>query len=60
MVQQVVTVKRENEGMKCPICGANIEITEYDNGTVLIRQDCICDLKANEQEDQKLNRKTET
>jgi len=37
--------------MKCPICGANIEVTEYENGTVLIRQDCLCDLKAEEQEE---------
>jgi hypothetical protein len=29
--------------MKCPICGANIEVTEFDDGTVLIRKDCICD-----------------
>jgi len=34
--------------MRCPICGANIEVTEFENGTVLIRQDCLCDLKAND------------
>jgi len=28
--------------MKCPECGANIEVTEYKNGTVLVRQDCLC------------------
>ena len=31
--------------MKCPKCGANIEVTEYKNGTVLIRQDCLCDIR---------------
>lgn len=34
--------------MKCSMCGANIEVTEFEDGTVLIRQDCLCDLKANE------------
>ena len=29
--------------MKCSICGANIEVTEFDDGDVLIRQDCLCD-----------------
>jgi len=28
--------------MKCPKCGANIEITEFDDGSILIRQDCTC------------------
>ena len=28
--------------MKCPVCGANIEITEFDDDMVLIRQDCLC------------------
>jgi len=37
--------------MKCPICGANIEVTEYEDGSVLIRQDCLCDLKTNEEKD---------
>lgn len=27
---------------KCFRCGANIEITEYENGEVLIRKDCLC------------------
>jgi hypothetical protein len=30
--------------MKCPICGANIEVTEFEDGSVLIRRDCMCDL----------------
>jgi len=35
--------------MKCPECGANIEVTEYEDGTILFRQDCLCNiLKANE------------
>jgi len=38
--------------MKCPKCGANIEVTEYKNGTVLIRQDCLCDLKAEDTKDE--------
>jgi len=29
--------------MKCPECGANIEVTEFDDGTTLVRQDCLCD-----------------
>jgi len=41
--------------MRCPICGANIEVTEFENGTVLIRQDCLCDLKANEEKDDESN-----
>lgn len=28
--------------MNCPKCKANIEITLYNDGTTLIRQDCIC------------------
>ena len=35
--------------MKCPICGANVEITEYEDGSVLIRRDCQCD-SSNEKE----------
>jgi hypothetical protein len=27
--------------MRCPICGANIEVSEVD-GMTLIRQDCKC------------------
>ena len=30
--------------MKCPICGANIEVTEYEDGSVLFRQDYLCDI----------------
>jgi len=30
--------------MKCLKCGANIEITEFDDGSILIRQDCTCKL----------------
>ena len=30
--------------MKCPICGANIEVTEFEDSSVLIRRDCMCDL----------------
>ena len=29
--------------MTCPICGANIEITEFEDGTALIRRDCLCE-----------------
>ena len=39
--------------MKCPKCGANIEITEFDDGSVLIRQDCLCSLSKEEDEDDK-------
>lgn len=30
--------------MKCPKCGANVEITLFEDGTLLIRQDCQCKL----------------
>lgn len=30
--------------MKCPRCGANIEVTEFEDGNVLVRQDCLCDI----------------
>ena len=30
--------------MMCPFCGANIEITELPDGSILIRQDCKCNL----------------
>ena len=30
--------------MKCPKCGSNIEVTEFDDETVLVRQDCLCKL----------------
>ena len=39
--------------MRCPDCGANIEVTEFEDGSVLIRQDCLC-------KTQLLNRKEET
>ena len=29
---------------KCPKCGANVEITKFGDGTVLIRQDCNCEI----------------
>jgi len=29
--------------MRCPLCGANIEITEFEDGSTLIRRDCVCD-----------------
>jgi len=31
--------------MRCPECGANIEVTEFENGFVLVRQDCLCDIR---------------
>jgi len=31
--------------MKCPICGANIEVSELSDGSTLIRRDCLCDLE---------------
>jgi len=38
--------------MKCPICGANIEVTEYEDGTKLVRQDCLCNIHLpNEEKD---------
>jgi len=39
--------------MKCPDCGANIEVTEFEDGSVLIRQDCLCKIHL-------VNRKEET
>ena len=30
--------------MRCPICGANIEITELPDGSTLVRYDCKCNL----------------
>jgi len=29
--------------LKCPRCGANVEVTVFDDGSVLIRQDCLCE-----------------
>jgi len=29
--------------MKCPKCGANIEVTRFKDGSVLIRRDCTCE-----------------
>jgi hypothetical protein len=37
-------MKKEYKTKKCPVCGANIEITEFDDGTILVRRDCICNL----------------
>ena len=34
--------------MNCPECGANIEITTFDDETVLIRQDCMCKITIEE------------
>jgi len=31
--------------MKCLECGANIEVTEFEDGSVLIRQDCLCKIQ---------------
>ena len=31
--------------MRCPECGANIEVTEFEDGSVLVRQDCLCDIR---------------
>ncbi len=28
--------------MKCPICGANVEVTVFSDGTTLTRRDCMC------------------
>ena len=28
--------------MKCPKCGANIEVTIFEDGTILTRKDCLC------------------
>jgi hypothetical protein len=28
--------------LKCSECGANIEMTVFDDGTEIIRQDCLC------------------
>ena len=33
--------------MKCPICGANVEVTEFSDGTTLTRRDCMCSQVAN-------------
>ena len=32
----------------CPKCGANIEVTKFDDGSVLVRQDCKCKLDETE------------
>lgn len=34
--------------MKCPKCGANMEVTKFDDGTILIRRDCNCDMTKEE------------
>ena len=34
--------------MKCSTCGANIEVTEFEDGTLLIRQDCQCKIAVDE------------
>ena len=31
--------------MKCPKCGANIEVTELNDGSILVRQDCLCKIR---------------
>ena len=36
--------------MTCQKCGANMEITKFEDGTVLVRQDCRCDLQDKEVE----------
>lgn len=30
--------------MKCPNCGANIEVNADVDGYILVRQDCLCDI----------------
>jgi hypothetical protein len=36
--------------MRCSICGANIEITRFDDGSTLIRKDCSCKLSGEKKE----------
>jgi hypothetical protein len=28
--------------MKCKVCGSNIEVTQFDDGSEIVRQDCSC------------------
>lgn len=37
--------EHHQETMVCPECGANIERTEFSDGSVLIRRDCNCEAK---------------
>ena len=39
---------KEAVNMNCPICGANIEVSEFEDGSVLIRQDCLCKITIEE------------
>ena len=41
--------------MNCPICGANIEVSEFEDGSVLIRQDCLCKITIEETKKRTLN-----
>jgi len=42
--------------MRCPTCGANIEVTVYADGSILSRRDCNC--KAQKEQKKKFYEKT--